>query len=95
MSDLVLKHLAPKGYLRAAINLSNFLLVTGKDSNGNTEGVSPEMAKAWVNELGVDVKWIPVHRPGELAEAVKEEVCDIGSMGNEADRAKERKVSIP
>ena len=27
MSDLVLKHLAPKGYLRAAINLSNFLLV--------------------------------------------------------------------
>ena len=77
MLDLVLKHLAPKGYLRAAINLSNFLLVTGKDSNGNPDGVSPEMAKALGNELGVDVKLIPFNRPGELADAVKPGRFDI------------------
>ena len=41
MSDIILKQLAPKGYLRAAINLSNFLLVTGTDNNGDPEGVSP------------------------------------------------------
>jgi len=95
LSDLVLKHLAPKGYLRAAINLSNFLLVTGKDSNGNPEGVSPEMAKALGNELGVDVKLIPFNRPGELADAVKDDVWDIGNIANESERAKSIKFSIP
>ena len=95
MSDLVLKHLAPKGYLRAAINLSNFLLVTGKDSNGNPEGVSPEMAKALGNELGVDVKLIPFNRPGELADAVKDDVWDIGNIANESERAKSIKFSTP
>ena len=48
----VIKQLAPKGYLRAAINLSNFFLVTGKESNGDPQGVSPDMAKALA--LGAD-----------------------------------------
>ena len=70
MSDIILKQLAPKGYLRAAINLSNFLLVTGKDNHGDPEGVSPDLAKALANELNVEVKLIPFQRPGELADAV-------------------------
>ena len=46
MSEIILKQLAPRGYLRAAINLSNFLLVTGKEANGDPQGVSPDMARA-------------------------------------------------
>ena len=38
--------LAPTGTLRAAINLSNFLLVTGRSEAGDPAGVSPDMAKA-------------------------------------------------
>ena len=95
MSNLVLKQLAPKGYLRAAINLSNFLLVTGKETNGDPQGVSPDMAKALANELGVKLKLIPFNRPGELADAVSADVWDIGNIANEAERAKSITFSSP
>ena len=95
MSDIILKQLAPKGYLRAAINLSNFLLVTGKDNNGDPEGVSPDLAKALANELNIEVKLIPFQRPGELADAVSDDIWDIGNIANEAERAKSITFSSP
>ena len=95
MSDIILKQLAPKGYLRAAINLSNFLLVTGVDNNGNPEGVSPDLAKALANELNVEVKLIPFQRPGELADAVTDDLWDIGNIANESERAKSITFSSP
>ena len=36
--------LAPTGVLRAGINMSNFLLVTGRTPEGDPDGVSPDMA---------------------------------------------------
>ena len=95
MSDIILKQLAPKGYLRAAINLSNFLLVTGTDNNGDPEGVSPDLAKALANELNVEVKLIPFQRPGELADAVSDDIWDVGNIANEAERAKLITFSSP
>ena len=44
MTPEVKAQLAPIGVLRAGINLSNFLLVTGKAANGDPTGVSPSMA---------------------------------------------------
>jgi polar amino acid transport system substrate-binding protein len=87
--------LAPKGYLRAAINLSNFLLVTGTDDQGNPEGVSPDLAKALANELNIEYKLIPFKRPGELADAVIDDVWDIGNIANESERAKSITFSHP
>jgi polar amino acid transport system substrate-binding protein len=87
--------LAPKGYLRAAINLSNFLLVTGTDDQGNPEGVSPDLAKALANELNIDYKLIPFKRPGELADAVIDDIWDIGNIANESERAKSITFSHP
>ena len=43
MSQIVAE-LAPTGVLRAGINMSNFLLVTGKTASGDPQGVSPDMA---------------------------------------------------
>jgi polar amino acid transport system substrate-binding protein len=95
MTNLILDKLAPKGFLRAGINLSNFLLVTGKKSNGDPEGVSPDMAKALADELGVDLKLIPFDRPGELADAVSEDMWDIGNIAVEPERAKTITFSSP
>ena len=95
MIENVIKHLAPKGYLRAAINLSNFLLVTGKESNGDPQGGSPDMAKALANELNVDIKLITFNRPGELADAISEDAWDIGNIANEPERAKSITFSLP
>ena len=91
----VIRQLAPKGYIRAAINLSNFLLVTGKETNGDPKGVSPDMARALANELNVDIKLISFKRPGELADAIKDDAWDIGNIANEPARAKSIAFSLP
>ena len=95
MSEIILKQLAPRGYLRAAINLSNFLLVTGKEANGDPQGVSPDMARALAHELGVDIELISFSRPGELADAIFEDKWDIGNIANESERAKSITFSLP
>src|SRR6516225_4297483 len=64
----VKSELAPTGVLRAAINMGNFLLVTGKSPSGDPTGVSPHMAAAIAARLGVPVKYLPYARPGEIAE---------------------------
>src|SRR6202050_545753 len=79
--------LAPTGVLRAAINMGNFLLVTGKAPNGDPTGVSPSMAAAIAERLGVPVKYVPYARPGELADDAGKGLWDIGNIGAEPQRA--------
>ena len=71
--------LAPTGTLRAAINLSNFLLVTGEDCHGAPVGPSPGMAIALAETLGVQLEMITYPSPGLVADAVVEGVWDIGN----------------
>jgi polar amino acid transport system substrate-binding protein len=87
MSPEVIAELAPTGILRAGINLSNFLLVTGRSASGDPEGVSPGMAKAVADRLGVPVRYVPFAKPGLLADAVDDNVWDIGLIGAEPQRA--------
>jgi polar amino acid transport system substrate-binding protein len=65
----VIVELAPTGVLRAGINLSNFLLVSGKSPAGELEGVAPDMARQIAERLGVQVAYVPFARPGDLADA--------------------------
>jgi polar amino acid transport system substrate-binding protein len=87
MSPEVFSQLAPTGVLRAGINMSNFLLVTGRNAFGDPEGVSPSMAKAIAERLGVPVRYVPYPKPGELADAVTAGAWDIGLIGAEPQRA--------
>ena len=87
MNDKAKAELAPSGVLRAGINLSNFLLVTGRAANGNPEGVSPDMAQAIAGKLGVPVVYVPFKTPGELADQVDNNTWDIGNIGAEPQRA--------
>ena len=79
--------LAPTGVLRAAINMGNFLLVTGKSPSGDPEGVSPDLAREIAIRLGVPVKYLPYARPGELADDAEKGLWDIGLIGAEPQRA--------
>jgi len=83
----VKSELAPTGVLRAAINMGNFLLVTGKSPSGDPEGVSPDMAREIATRLGVPVKYLPYARPGELADDAEKGLWDIGLIGAEPQRA--------
>jgi len=86
-SPQMVSELAPTGVLRAAINMGNFLLVTGRDPNGDPSGVSPDMAAAVAARLGVPVKYVPYARPGELADDAPKGLWDIGNIGAEPQRA--------
>ncbi len=87
MSDKARAELAPTGVLRAGINLSNFLLVTGRTANGDPVGVAPDMAQEIAASLGVPVKYVPFKTPGELADQAGNNVWDIGLIGAEPQRA--------
>ncbi len=87
MDEQIVKELAGTGVLRAGINMSNFLLVTGKADNGDPTGVSPDMAAEVAKRLGVPLQLVPFASPGLLADAVDDGVWDIGNIGAEPQRA--------
>ena len=87
MTQSLKSELAPHGVLRAAINLSNFLLVTGQSPSGDPEGVAPDMARAIAERLGVPVTYLTYKTPGELADAAMTDTWDIGLIGAEPERA--------
>jgi len=88
MIEQIRNELAPTGKLRVAINLGNFLLVTGKSSSGDPEGVSPDMAHAIAAQLEVPVEFVLFDTPGAIADAATDDVWDIGNIGAEPERAK-------
>ena len=87
MTEAARAELAPHGVLRAAINLSNFLLVTGKTDDGQPQGVSPSMAAEVARRLDVDIEYVTYRTPGELADAAVDDAWDIGLIGAEPARA--------
>lgn len=87
MDRQVVAELAPKGVLRAGINMSNFLLVTGKTASGDPQGVAPDMAAEIARRLGVPVAYVPFERPSKLADAAGTDAWDIGLIGAEPQRA--------
>ena len=86
--DQIAQELAPTGVLRVGVNLGNFLLVTGKEDNGDPRGVSPDMGRAIAERLGVGVEYVTYASPGEVADAVASGDWDIGNIGAEPERAK-------
>jgi polar amino acid transport system substrate-binding protein len=87
MTPEIKTQLAPHGVLRVGVNMSNFLLVTGRSEDGGPEGVSPSMGRAIADALGVPVKYVPFPKPGELADEAGKDVWDIGLIGAEPARA--------
>ena len=73
--------------LRAGINLANVLLVTGNAPNGDPEGVSPAMAAALAERLGVAVEYRSYATPGEVADAGARNEWDIAMIAEDPERA--------
>ncbi len=87
LNEQVIAELTPTGKLRAAINMSNFLLVTGKAENGDPIGVSPDMAAEVARRLGVPLQLVPYPNPGALGDDADSGNWDIGNIGAEPQRA--------
>src|SRR5579871_1621940 len=78
--------LAPSGALRAAINLSNTLLVSGRSNDGSPVGVAPDVARAVADELGARLSHIPYRTPAEIVDAASRDEWDIALIGDEHAR---------
>ena len=94
-SKSVVDTIAPKGRLRAGINLSNFLLVSHVDVNGIPVGVSPDMAAALAGRLGVEIEFITFPNPGDVADAANQDLWDVGNIGADPARAEHIDFSAP
>jgi len=86
--DAVRSELARHGVLRAAINLGNALLVSGRTPSGDPVGVAPDMAAEVAARLGVPLAYVCYPMPGELADAAEADAWDIGLIGAEPARAR-------
>jgi polar amino acid transport system substrate-binding protein len=83
----IVAELAPTGVLRAGINTSNGLLVTGMTASGDPQGVAPDMAAELARRLNVPVAYVKFDRPSKLADAAGTNAWDIGLIGAEPARA--------
>ena len=87
MNKTTKDELSSNGILRAAINMSNFLLVTDKTKDGTPIGVSPDIAQELADKLNLQLKLIPYTTPGEIADDAENDKWDICNIGAEPQRA--------
>jgi polar amino acid transport system substrate-binding protein len=76
--DTVRSAFAPKGKLRASINLGNPILANRNPQTGEPGGVSVDLARALAERLGVEIELVVFDTAGKSVEAVSDERADIG-----------------
>ena len=86
--EIVRSQLAPGGTLRAALNLSNFLLNSGRSMDGEWLGVAPDLARAIAHSMGVNVVFVPYASPGEVADAADAGAWTVALIGADPIRAR-------
>ena len=87
MDPLIIAQLAPRGVLRAGINLANTLLVSGRSPSGDPQGIAPDLAREVAARLGVPIIYVPFAGAGPLTDAAGSDIWDIGLVGDEPERA--------
>jgi polar amino acid transport system substrate-binding protein len=87
VSREVVSELAPTGILRVAINLSNFLLVSGLSASGEPYGVAPAIGAELARCLGIPVGYQLFEKPDALADAVDLDLWDVALIAAEPQRA--------
>ncbi len=85
MPDAVRAELAPNGKLRAALNYSNFLLVSSRAPEH--AGVAPDLARELARRAGATVEFVGYENAGLAADGAKDQAWDVAFIGAEPARA--------
>jgi len=85
-SKSAITELASTGKLRAALNMSNFLL-TAKDAAGAPIGVAADLGRELAHRLSVAIELVPYASPGLIADDAGKNKWDVAFIGAEAQRA--------
>lgn len=87
MSAAARAELAPGGWLRAALNYSNFLLVSTRAPEHT--GVAPDLARELARRAGATVEFVGYENAGLAADAAAADAWDVAFIGAEPARAGE------
>jgi polar amino acid transport system substrate-binding protein len=79
--------LAPRGTLRAAINLGNPVLARRDAAGGALGGVSVELARELGRRLGVPVVLVPYDAAGKVFDALQADAWDVAFLAIDPARA--------
>jgi polar amino acid transport system substrate-binding protein len=90
----VVRSLAPRGRLRAAINFGNGVLAQ-KGSDGGAQGISVLLATELARRLRVPLDLVTFDAAGKVFGALKSDVWDIAFLANEPERAREVAFTAP
>lgn len=85
LSDAARAELAPNGTLRAALNYSNFLLVSSRAPEH--AGVAPDLARELARRAGATVEFVGYANAGLAADGAKAQAWDVAFIGAEPARA--------
>lgn len=77
--------IAPGGRLRAALNYSNFLLVSKRTPEH--AGVAPDLARELARRAGATVEFVGYDNAGLVADAARDNAWDVAFIGAEPARA--------
>jgi polar amino acid transport system substrate-binding protein len=87
MSPAARAQLAPHGRLRAALNYSNFLLVSA--CAGEHLGVAPDLARELAHRASATVAFVGYDNAGLAADAANDDAWDVAFIGAEPARARD------
>ncbi|MGD9942133.1 MAG: transporter substrate-binding domain-containing protein [Burkholderiaceae bacterium] len=79
--------IAPRGVLRASINLGNPVLASSRTSPEQPAGVTVDLARDFARRLGVTVECVCFPRAADAGEAVANGTTDIAFLAVDPDRA--------
>jgi polar amino acid transport system substrate-binding protein len=94
ISPAVLQDLAPRGVLRAAINLGNPVLAQ-RNEQGALTGVSVALAQALAEELEVPLDLIPFEAAGKVFSTLQSDAWDVAFLAIEPVREAQLAFSHP
>ena len=84
----IVRSLAPKGFLRAAINFGNPNLARRSPDSGLPTGISVDLSNELAKRLGIRVELVCFEAAGKVFEAVPSDIWDIAFLAVDPDRAK-------
>jgi len=84
----LLQILAPKGYLRVAINLGNEVLAQKDPHSGVLSGITVKLASKLAVELNLDIRFIEYKAAGKVVNASQKDEWDIAFLAIDPLRAK-------
>jgi polar amino acid transport system substrate-binding protein len=97
VSPDIVKALAPRGTLHAALNFGNTVLVQRDPAGGEPRGVTPALSRELAKRLGVPLKFVPFEQAGLVFDALKADpnAWDVMFLAVDPKRATEIHFTAP